>query len=71
MASVIDGDDGAETLGYITQFLGGVARSVADDNLDQAVSALAEKHAIGTNTSADLVVLSAMVQSRLATTGAL
>jgi hypothetical protein len=51
--------------------LGGVARSVADDDLDQAVSALAEKHAIGTNTSADLVVLGAMVQSRLATTGAL
>ena len=71
VASVIDGDDGAETLAYITQFLGGVARSVADDDLDQAVSALAEKHAIGTNTSADLVVLGAMVQSRLVTTGAL
>ncbi len=66
VASVIDGDDGAETVGYITQFLGGVARSVADTDLDNAASALAEKHAIGSSTPADLVALGAMVQSRLA-----
>jgi len=69
VASVIDGDDGAETLGYITQFLGGVARSVADDDLDRAVAALAEKHAIGNSTPSDLIALGAMVQSRLAATG--
>jgi CheY-like chemotaxis protein len=71
VVSVIDGDSGAETLGYITQFLGGVARSVADNDLDHAVTALAQKHALGSSTPADLTALGAMVQSRLATVGPL
>lgn len=66
VAAVIDGEDGSEVLSYITQFLGGVARSVADDDLDKAVAALAQKHALGSNTPADLVALGAMVQTRLA-----
>jgi CheY-like chemotaxis protein len=71
VASVIDGNEGSETLGYITQFLGGLARSVADDDLDQAVSALAEKHALGSSTPADLTALGAMVQTRLTAGSAL
>lgn len=70
VASVIDGDDGSENLGYITQFLGGLARSVADDDLDQAVSALAEKHALGSSTHADMTTLGEMVQTRLTAGGA-
>lgn len=70
VVSVIDGDDGSETLGYITQFLGGLARSVADDDLDQAVSALAEKHALGSSTHADMTTLGEMVQTRLTAGGA-
>lgn len=71
VASVIDGNEGPENLGYITQFLGGLARSVADDDLDQAVSALAEKHALGSSTPADLTALGAMVQTRLTAGSAL
>jgi hypothetical protein len=48
-----------------------LARSVADDDLDQAVSALAEKHALGSSTPADLTALGAMVQTRLTAGSAL
>lgn len=71
VASVIEGHDGGDTLGYRTQFLGGVARSVADRDLDQAASRLAEKHASGRSTPDDLIALGALVQSRLAAVGPL
>lgn len=63
VASVIDG--GTEHLGYVTQFLKGVARSVHDDDLDMAASQLAEKVANGTTTQADLIALGAMVKRRI------
>lgn len=69
VASVISSGAGAEHLGYVTQFLKGVARSVEDTDLDNAVSALAVKHASGTTTQADIVALDAMVQHRLAAVG--
>ncbi len=71
VASVIEGEEGTATLGYITQFLGGVARSVADRDLDLAASALAQKHASGSCTPDDVVALGAMVQTRLAAAGPL
>lgn len=63
VASVIDG--GAEHLGYVTQFLKGVARSAHDNDLDLAASLLAEKVAKGTTTQADLIALGAMVKRRI------
>lgn len=69
VAAVIDGNESAETLLYITQFLGGVARSDAD--LDRAATDLAQKHALGSSTAADLIALGAMVQTRLAAVGPL
>lgn len=69
VASVINDGDGAGNLGYVTQFLKGVARSVEDTDLNNAVCALAEKHASGASTQADLIALGAMVQSRLSQVG--
>ena len=69
VASVISGDGSDTAVAYITQFLSGVAKSVADDDLDRAVTALAQKHAGGMTTPADINALGAMVQSRLAQVG--
>lgn len=69
VVSVMKDGDGSENLGYVTQFLKGVARSVEDTDLDNAVCALADKHASGMTTEADLIALGAMVQSRLAEVG--
>lgn len=71
VASVIKSGGGSQNLGYVTQFLKGVARSVKDTDLDAAVSALAAKHARGASTRADLVALDTMVQSRLAAVGSI
>lgn len=69
VASVIDG--GTDHIGYVTQFLKGVARSVHDEDLDTAASQLADKIAKGTSTAADLIALGAMVQLRLEASGSL
>lgn len=65
MASVIGTVGGFESVGYVTQFLRGVARSVDDDDLDAAATALAAKFANGQSTADDLTALGAMVQDRL------
>ena len=69
VVNVIDTGDGADTVGYVTQFLRGVARSVADKDLDMAAAALADKYASGQPTAADLSALGAMVQDRLNSAG--
>ncbi len=69
VANVIDGDTSTENLGYVTQFLKGVARSVDDADLDTAVCALADKFARGASTPDDVISLGAMVQSRLSQVG--
>ena len=71
VASVIKSGATPEQLGYVTQFLKGVARSAEDTALNAAATELADKHACGTSTEADLIALGAMVQSRLELVGPL
>ncbi len=65
VANVIGTGTGAENVGYVTQFLRGVARSVDDNDLGAAAADLADKFANGQSTAADLTALGAMVQARL------
>ena len=67
MAAVIGSGDARESLGYVTQFLQGIAQSVKDNDLGNAASAVARKYRQGTSTEADLIALGAMVNSRLDT----
>lgn len=67
MAAVIRSNEARESLGYVTQFLQGIAQSVKDSDLGNAASAVADKYRQGTSTEADLIALGAMVNSRLET----
>ncbi len=66
---VIESEDGQHNLEYVTQFLGGVARSVDDPDLGRAVSALARDHQAGASTAGSLAALNSVVQSRLDASG--
>ncbi len=55
-----------EELDYVTQFLGGVARSANDRDLDRAVKALADQRTAGGSVKSGVAALSEMVQSRIA-----
>ncbi len=57
------------TLDYVTQFLGGVARSAHDHDLGHAVTRLAQLRNEGRNPDQGVAALSDMVQSRLAAAG--
>lgn len=71
IAQVLDdpNDDGA--LDYVTQFLGGVAKSAQDHDLDAAVTHLAMLRRAGRNPDAGVIALSQLVQTRLAAGGPL
>ena len=69
VVQVLQSDDAAQSVGYVAQFLGGVAQSVSDNDLHQAAAALALDHAKGAPTAAGLAQLGAMVQSRLENVG--
>ncbi|MEM8539290.1 MAG: response regulator, partial [Pseudomonadota bacterium] len=56
-------------LDYVTQFLGGVARSAQDHDLDQAVAQLERQRSTGGDAGRSIAALSEMVQSRLAAGG--
>ncbi|MGJ8623202.1 MAG: response regulator [Yoonia sp.] len=64
-------DDGvsAGTIDYVTQFLGGVARSAQDYDLDKAVTDLARMRHAGRNPAGGIATLSRMVHSRIAAAG--
>lgn len=66
VASVLDGEQDPVAIDYVTQFLGGVARSVSDTGLKDAVSALADKRSKGEPLKPQIAQLAALVQSRLA-----
>jgi len=65
---MLDAED-AVTLDYVTQFLGGVARSAHDDDLGQAVTNLAAIRDAGCNPDQGVAALSELVQSRIAAAG--
>lgn len=61
---LMDAGDG-DMLDYVAQFIGGVARSAADDALAQAARKLAETRANGRPVNADAARVAGMVQERL------
>ena len=69
IAQVLDRDAGENTLDYVTQFLGGVARSAQDHDMDRAVTCLAQIRNAGRNPDQGVAALCDMVQSRLAAAG--
>jgi CheY-like chemotaxis protein len=71
VARLLGQDDPASTLPYVTQFLGGVARSVNDPDLDRAVQALEDSRSRGTDPQPQVAALSHLVQDRLAAGGPL
>lgn len=68
-AAVIGEASSPRKIGYLTQFLGGVARSAEDTPLCDAVTALEQVHRAGGSTARHLARLSAMVQDRIARAG--
>ena len=71
VAEVLTGEEDGAAIGYITQFLGGVARSADDALLSEAVTALAQRHDEGAPLRAEFARLAAIVQTRLAQGGPL
>lgn len=71
VADVLSGDATGESIDYLTQFLGGVARSAADTDLDIAVRRLATARQLGQPTQSNLAQVAALVQTRLLPTGPL
>lgn len=71
IAQVMQGGSTAGTLDYVTQFLGGVARSAQDYDLDRAVAEVTQLRRAGRNHDAGLATLSRMVQVRIAAGGPL
>jgi two-component system, OmpR family, response regulator len=61
----------APDLDYVTQFLGGVARSAGDKPMSDAVAALAASQSAGQPSALPLATISALVQSRLSHAGPL
>ena len=69
IAQVLAGAKGDQTLDYITQFLGGIARSAKDHDLDQAVTKLTLLRHKGRDPKTGVAVLSKLVQDRLSAAG--
>ncbi len=69
IAQVLRDTPGDQTLDYVTQFLGGVARSVQDHDLDAAVTNLAQLRRAGQNPSKGVATLSDLVAARIAAAG--
>ena len=65
-ANVLTGADEGQVVDYLTQFLGGVARSAGDASLSAAVTAVAATRAAGRPLRPDIARLAAIVQLRLA-----
>ncbi|MEJ6403564.1 response regulator [Yoonia sp. 2307UL14-13] len=69
IAAVLNDNDADHDIGYVTQFLGSVARSAEDHDLDQAVRALVQRRRAGQDSIHEVSRLSALVQSRLTAGG--
>ncbi|WP_333713249.1 response regulator [Yoonia sp.] len=69
IAQLLHGATGDQTLNYITQFLGGIARSAGDHDLDAAVTRLTVARNTGGDPATGVAALADMVQARLAAAG--
>lgn len=64
-AEILGEDHDGATLDYLAQFLGGLARSVADAPLEQAARALARSRGKARASRSDIARLAGLVQDRL------
>lgn len=71
VAQILKEKDEESSLDYVTQFLGGVARSAQDHDLDAAVTSLAQTRDSGGNPAREVAALSQMVETRIAAVGPL
>ncbi len=69
VAQILKDKDEDGTLDYVTQFLGGVAHSAQDHDLDVAVSNLVQLRDAGSNPDQGVAALSQIVESRIAAGG--
>ncbi|WP_107497176.1 response regulator [Thalassobius sp. I31.1] len=69
IATVLKDQPDEETLNYVSQFLGGLARSAADKDLETAARTLARHRRAGQAFGPDLNRLNGLVQDRIAATG--
>lgn len=65
VAEVLSGEEDGAAIDYLTQFLGGVARSARDETLSEAVAALAKRYEAGAPVRSEFARLAAVVQDRL------
>ena len=65
MADIINTAEDENTMDYVAQFLGGVARSAEDQTMLDAVEALAQQRAKGRPTGSEMARLAGLVQQRL------
>lgn len=65
VADVLEGASDARTLDYVAQFLGGVARSAEDRELEHAAAALVAKRACGGSAASEAATVAGLVQVRL------
>lgn len=70
-AVVLEDPTDQSSLTYLTQFLGGLARSVDDKPLEAETEALAELHPKGKSVHSQVARIAAMVQDRIASTAAI
>lgn len=71
VAQVLNNSEDQDVLAYVTQFLGGVARSAQDHDLDVAVRKLAKLHSDGDDPGKEVAALAEMVEARIASSGPL
>lgn len=69
VAQVLRGDDDDSSIDYVTQFLGGVARSARDDEMDRAVRDLIRERSMGSNLKTGVAALSRILETRIAAAG--
>jgi CheY-like chemotaxis protein len=67
VAQALDGKEGEQAIDYVTQFLGGIARSAEDHEMCAALDKLVKKRSAGEPIRPQIASLAALVQERLAT----
>jgi len=67
-AMALEGDSDDRTLRYLTQFLGGIARSVDDTKLERETETLAKLQTTGQAVHTQVARVAAMVQDRISRT---
>ena len=65
IAEALRSADGDQGLGYVAQFLGGVARCAGDAELTAAAESLSDRYRLGQSVSDDKDKLAALIQTRL------